>query len=563
MDLRNVRARPVPIAVLTWPNLLSSFRLALVPLQLYLAWLGLAGVFLTVFVVQVLSDFLDGFLARRLNQTSELGTKIDSWADLAMYTTIPLCGWWLWPDLVRREKFYLLVALIGYFLPIAFGFWKFGRLTSYHTWLSRLSVWLMAVALFLLFLGGPGWPFHVATVILLLSSLEEMVLTAFLRDWQANVPSIWHVMKLKEQTSPFIPETARKENSQFVRPRRRKLEKLFLVIAGLGLCGWILLHPERNLLHRATRLNIPSSLLTDDSFTYRWLSTNSIFAVREMSQDEYQPLKVDLPSGKTTPLPGLDALFQGHEKRSDTFRWALSPDASWILVQICSPSNSAYLASTLDGSGSLTRSSPGVRNQFMWMRNNQGWFELVEQRTNLAVRLHRLDTSECKEISVTLPPRSSSSSRYLLEAVTADGSLLAIESQSGNLSGIVELVQIDLGSNPARLMRLPAALPRRANLLDLFVSPDGERLGWLLSFQRSRLSEPRFAGHFPFVDFEKAHTSALWVSRIDGSEMREVGHLKLRASISIAGWTPDGQNFDFGYLNLAEDQFQLWTVPVE
>jgi hypothetical protein len=99
--------------------------------------------------------------------------------------------------------------------------------------------------------------------------------------------------------------------------------------------------------------------------------------------------------------------------------------------------------------------------------------------------------------------------------------------------------------------------------LDLFVSPDGERLGWHLSFERSRLSEPRLAGQFPFVDFEKVHTSALWASKIDGSQMREVGHLKLGASIPIAGWTPDSQHFDFGYLNLAEEQFQLWTVPVE
>jgi len=187
-----VQARQVPIAVLTWPNLLSGFRIGLVPLQLYLAWHGLAEVFLTVFVLQVFSDFLDGFLARRLNQTSEFGAKIDSWADLAMYTTIPLCGWWLWPDLVRRESLYALVALTGYFLPIAFGFWKYGRLTSYHTWLSRFSVWLITLALLVLFLGGPGWPFHVATGVLLLSSLEEMILTALLREWQANVPSVWH-----------------------------------------------------------------------------------------------------------------------------------------------------------------------------------------------------------------------------------------------------------------------------------------------------------------------------------------------------------------------------------
>jgi len=415
--------------------------------------------------------------------------------------------------------------------------------------------------LFVLFLGGPGWPFHVATVVLLLSSLEEMVLTALLRDWQANVTSIWNVMKCKEQASPFIPETTRREISQFVRARRRKLEKFFVVIAVLGLCGWILLHPERNLLHRATRLNIPSSLLADDSFTYRWLSTNSIFAVREASQGEYQALKVDLPSGETTPFTGLDALFQGHEKRSDSVLWALSPNASWILVQVSSRFNTTYVASTLDGSQKVTRSSPIGLNQCMWMRNGQGWFELMVQTTNWAVRLHRLDSLEFKQVSVDLP---ASSTYYWLRGVAANGSLLAFKSEPGVSSRIVDLVQIDLSTNPARLMRVSVALPRKASLLELFVSPDGERLGWHLVFKRSRLSEPRLSRKFPFVDFETDSNDALWVSKIDGSQMREVGHVNPYSKVSTVGWTPDGQHFSFVYLNLDEEPFHgFWAVPVQ
>jgi hypothetical protein len=469
----------------------------------------------------------------------------------------------LWPDLIRRESFYLVVALTGYFLPIGFGFWKYGRLTSYHTWLSRLSLWADHGRL------GRAFPRRSRPAISPghyrfaarepgrddLDGISSRV---------ANVPSLWHAMKSKEQPSPAIPEAARKENFCFVRPHRRKWFKFLLVVGVFGVFGWILLHPERDLRYRATRLNIPTGLLTDESFTYRWLSTNSIFGVREASQGEYEPLKVDLPSGKTTSLTGLDALFQGHEKRSDVVRWSLSPEASWILVQVSLRTNTTYLASSLDGSQIPTRSSPGFPNEFTWMRNGEGWFELVGQRTNWAVRLHRLDSPEFKEISVKLP---AGSTRYWIKGVAANGSVLVTGTQPRKFPRIVDLFQIDLNSNPARLARVSVLLPRRANLFDLFVSPDGERLGWHLGFERSRLSEPRFSKQFPYVDFEKVHTSALWVSKIDGSQMREIGRLKRGSLISNAGWMPDSRHFDFGYLNIAGDPSQtfwtFWTVPVE
>jgi cardiolipin synthase len=54
------------------PNLLSLLRLALVPVLIGLAYIGDAKAFLGVLVVSLLSDVLDGYLARKLNQVSEL-----------------------------------------------------------------------------------------------------------------------------------------------------------------------------------------------------------------------------------------------------------------------------------------------------------------------------------------------------------------------------------------------------------------------------------------------------------------------------------------------------------
>jgi cardiolipin synthase (CMP-forming) len=88
--------------VWTLPNLISMIRLAGVPVFL---WLVLGpeadGWALALLMVSGISDFLDGWLARRLNQTSVVGQILDPVADrlyilavvvgLALRDVIP---WW-------------------------------------------------------------------------------------------------------------------------------------------------------------------------------------------------------------------------------------------------------------------------------------------------------------------------------------------------------------------------------------------------------------------------------------------------------------------------------------
>ena len=93
------------------PNMLSGFRLVAAPFLLCLAWMGHADLFLVVLSISLFSDSVDGFIARRLNVASDMGTRLDSWGDLATYLTVPLCAWWLWPEILKREAFFVFVAL--------------------------------------------------------------------------------------------------------------------------------------------------------------------------------------------------------------------------------------------------------------------------------------------------------------------------------------------------------------------------------------------------------------------------------------------------------------------
>ena len=186
--------RKEPLATL--PNALSALRLVLAPLMLWLAWSGRDTAFLVTLSISLLSDLIDGWIARRFGQATQLGTLLDSYGDLATYTTVPLCAWWLWPDLIQREAGYAAAIVAAYVFPIVLGYLKYGRLTAYHTWGAKLSAVVVGSSALVLFLGGPALPFRVATWILVLAELEEIAITTILPEWRANVPSLLHARRL-------------------------------------------------------------------------------------------------------------------------------------------------------------------------------------------------------------------------------------------------------------------------------------------------------------------------------------------------------------------------------
>jgi CDP-diacylglycerol---glycerol-3-phosphate 3-phosphatidyltransferase len=171
--------------------------LALAPVLLLFAWQGRPHAFLACLCVSLASDLVDGYLARRLHQKSELGAKLDSWGDLATYTAFGVGAWWLWPDVIRSEGPFVAVVVASYALPTLLALAKFRRVTSYHTWGAKLSSVLMGAGLLLLFGFQTPWVFRVAAVVLLIAEVEEIAITMVLREWRADVPSVVHAVRLQ------------------------------------------------------------------------------------------------------------------------------------------------------------------------------------------------------------------------------------------------------------------------------------------------------------------------------------------------------------------------------
>ena len=122
----------------TIPNMLSISRLVLIPAMIIPCFFlndeqQAKSIFLIMFIVIGITDKLDGTIARYLNQTSHLGAKLDTMADMVFY---PLIALWLYrfsPEVVSGwwNLIYILMAL--FFLKLILGKIKFREIPVFHT----------------------------------------------------------------------------------------------------------------------------------------------------------------------------------------------------------------------------------------------------------------------------------------------------------------------------------------------------------------------------------------------------------------------------------------------
>ena len=176
------------------PNLLSLLRIALVPVLALAAAFNQADLFLLVLAISLLSDLLDGYFARKLNQVTELGARLDSWADMATYAMMIIGLYLIWPSVFDQQFFFLMAATLSYILPVIITLFRFGSFPSYHTWGAKLAALLIAPAFYLLILNDQQLFFRFVIVLHVVVALEEIAITFILKKSETNVASILTIL---------------------------------------------------------------------------------------------------------------------------------------------------------------------------------------------------------------------------------------------------------------------------------------------------------------------------------------------------------------------------------
>ena len=142
--------------IVTVPNMLTVFRMVLIPVFVTMLFYQRFILALAVFVCAGLTDGLDGFLARRFDQRSQLGTVLDPIADKLMMVTafIVLSMRGIFPQPVPSHlpvPFWVTIAVISRDVFIIVGAAAINIMTGFRgfrpSWLGKVNTTVQIVAI--------------------------------------------------------------------------------------------------------------------------------------------------------------------------------------------------------------------------------------------------------------------------------------------------------------------------------------------------------------------------------------------------------------------------------
>jgi phosphatidylglycerophosphate synthase len=148
----------------------------------------------------VLTEWLDGFLARGWYGESVTGARLDTIADAVFYSSLLVAVVVLNPTLVRDEASWIAAATASYLCSWLASWIKFRCLPSYHTWAAKAVWFAVGAGILCLLLGWSAWPFRLAMCCVVLTNLEAIAITRVLSSCKVNVPSLWHVQRTPKKS---------------------------------------------------------------------------------------------------------------------------------------------------------------------------------------------------------------------------------------------------------------------------------------------------------------------------------------------------------------------------
>lgn len=180
------------------PNILSSYRLLSFPFVLYFALYGHENIFVVLLVINLITDAFDGIIARMFNQQTELGAKLDAYADIGMYITAIIGVIMFKSDELKPHYLSLSIFIIVFIIPKIISFFRFREFPSLHLYSSKIGGYMQGFFFFVLFVFGFNSIFYYIVIIFgILTFLEQIIIVAIIPELKSNVKGLYWVLKTK------------------------------------------------------------------------------------------------------------------------------------------------------------------------------------------------------------------------------------------------------------------------------------------------------------------------------------------------------------------------------
>lgn len=177
------------------PNVISGARLLAAPWLLSTALQRNEELFKWLLVACLLSDILDGLIARAFHLRSRTGAQLDSTADM-LVVFIALYAVYVFRRAEVTPHAAAIAVIAGlYALEAIVAVCRYGRISSFHTILVRVSAVLQGFFVVTLFFWGfLDWIFAGMVVASVAAYVEELALVALLPEWKTDVRGLYWVL---------------------------------------------------------------------------------------------------------------------------------------------------------------------------------------------------------------------------------------------------------------------------------------------------------------------------------------------------------------------------------
>lgn len=153
---------------------------------------GHRDAFFILIIVSFVTDLVDGPIARWSGSESEFGARLDTMAD-ASTILVSIFGLYLFEkDTLRPELPWFCLFLASYGVAAIACLTKFGRLPSYHLYLSKTAAFCAGAFFVWLYAVGYSHQFLLAAVSLgVLANFESLLVTLRLDRFVSDIGSLF------------------------------------------------------------------------------------------------------------------------------------------------------------------------------------------------------------------------------------------------------------------------------------------------------------------------------------------------------------------------------------
>ena len=177
------------------PNAISLARIGAAPFLLAAALAERRGYFRWLLLACLLSDIVDGWIARTFRLTSRLGASLDSVADL-LVQVVGVAGLWIfYKETVVAHRALLMMVVALYLAEVLIALLRYGRISSFHTVLVRIAAYAQGIFIISLFFWGyVPWIFYGAMGLCILAFSEELLILFLLAEWTPDVGGLYWIL---------------------------------------------------------------------------------------------------------------------------------------------------------------------------------------------------------------------------------------------------------------------------------------------------------------------------------------------------------------------------------